>query len=490
MDLSELTTSPRFQEACQVYGLGSVDDLLPPAEQRDACFPLEAKLYARREKRRLLELGSVLVERQRLIDRLPQVAAPGATSETRHVPTLAESTAAAVQAAHSQTKQFMAEEKKRALYELRILVEAEKKAGAWHKHELERQELSATAEYRRVRQQEAKRRASVQVFHKERDERRERVLAADLKRLDEKRLKLQQQRSAYEARREVRSELAAKELARQRRKVRARFDAVHRSLDQQDANYFALTEQRSSRPSTSSTPNLKPMVGQSLGKISPPLHLNKFAQIQHAHAREHREKEEELETRVRQQEKRLEVNEKMRELSVQLRRAAFDERVNTHKQHLSEVHAKEEAEKRAVGERMEREQAVVAAHQERRRIALEQQRQYGHARDEEKARGVERAMRARQYEHEQLVKEQQKTVANVDAFKRERLEASLSGQKKVSALHDARGSLKEELRWTPVDSWVRKNSNLLQKLDVQPEELLDVGAQAIADVGAHVLGLY
>jgi hypothetical protein len=89
--MSALADSPRFLEACQRYGILEPASLFSvEGDDRSEASGVEAKLWARAERRRLNDLSAVLTERQRLFDgKLPAVRG-GETTVVERPPTAAE----------------------------------------------------------------------------------------------------------------------------------------------------------------------------------------------------------------------------------------------------------------------------------------------------------------------------------------------------------------------------------------------------------------
>ena len=129
LDLTQLIGSPRFLDACQHYGIHDVNVLLPTGAASSAKVEeggVEASLYARREKRRLIDLHAVLQERQGLIDataRNKSISARHAAAEAKGG---AHRTATkTLESASREGQSYVENEKRKAKSDLLAMVEHE-----------------------------------------------------------------------------------------------------------------------------------------------------------------------------------------------------------------------------------------------------------------------------------------------------------------------------------------------------------------------------
>ena len=525
LDLTQLIGSPRFLDACQHYGIGDVNTLLPAgaSSQKVDEGGVEASLYARREKRRLIDLHAVMQERQALIDanaRAKAMSALHAAAEAKGV--ALKTPTKSLESVSRESNNYVENEKRKAKSDLMAIVEHETKKAVREQNERVRQKEEQAAEARQLVEGDLRRRASNREFRQRVRERIDRKIELEAAEAAERRYKLEAQFATHEARLTARKGLAA-ETFRRRSAIeslqsREREDIRAALLEQMEENVRAkhLARHGDAMGSTTSSRGISPMRPRRRGQEIPELAssasapalttrarggsatarnpngrvqngwsgkvLNvmegpggaKLLRVQQQHAEEQEAKIRDFEEKHRYDSVRREVTEQTRMLATSLRRESKEQRTAAQRQQLSMVHEGEEAFRSSVMSRLQQADRHVEARNARIEQRIRDRRALTIARDSEKREMAQRASRARDFAHKLLSEKEKSMNGRAAALREQRLTLASAGRRRAEQTHYAREALKDSLQLSPTPSLVtlrKLEPGLLRSLGVDVGEL-------------------
>lgn len=491
--LKSLIDSPRFKTACSLYGIDDAETLLPQKirSRSNADQGLEATLYKRRETRRLIDLGNVLVERQRLI--ADHAATVPHTTEPHAKPA-----ADTLDGVQQTTQQWISIEKRRTRNELLALVKEETAETVLHKQKVMQQaQAEADAAKNRIAD-DAKRRARNRDFHAGRDARLAKIENAKQQQEQARREAQQQQMTRIAAQRAAQAELLAQEFKRRKdlemahaHEVQERSAAQHEAMrsefesrrDRAAIHYANRRKQLDERMTAKGAPK-----GKVLSIDQTPMG-RKIAIVRGRVVAEQERSAKQLQHKLEEDRKRLQANDELRKAANVMRREWSTSRTRHHKETFSRLQETNELYRQSIQQKVENASKSVDDLHERERRQIEDKRQLSLARDAEKARCAERVSRAREYAKLQVMEKQQATNQRVGVLRDQRSELTLACLNRVRKIHHAREHLKESLlrSATPSLRTLRKESGLLTSLGVDLKELEQASDTLTTSLSAPML---
>ena len=250
----ELINSPRFRAASLRYGISHPESLMP---QQEGSSPagVEAAFYAKREKRRLIDLSAVLMERQLAIREggrydnaaATEISADAGPSHNASAPMLTDSR---LNYATQHAELVVANEKRRARAEVMELIKEETQSALQRKEQVALHRASEAAAAQQHIDEDLRRRSSHKAFRDARDTYQERTLAAWDRASNDKREKMKKDQASRSAMRATRREEMRQE-ARRREREREDSLALHRgrATAQHQASQLKI-EERANRRAT------------------------------------------------------------------------------------------------------------------------------------------------------------------------------------------------------------------------------------------------
>lgn len=510
-ELPALIESPRFLEACARYGMKEADSLRPTSAKpggTSSSTGIVAEVYMRREKRRLVDLSCVMMERQKMIEEVARAAAT-ANSSTRARPATAAASvetrrnahAAAVEHARKQGQEAVAGERRRTQSELEAVVQAEARSAARAEHELRRQSELRAAEARQRIEADARRRASAAKSHAACDAIRSRKLAIEESHMEATRDKLQKSFAEHAARLEARKTLVTQAISSRNALAAAqqseRVAVMHMAHEQIEvavrAKYDAKKAAKPGMTASASMPALTPVRPPSrslpkrpptpatAGRVVPIMEGPKGENIRMVRERaaaEQARKAAAFESKQYVDAERQMVNAQIRKLSQALRKEASRQRIEVQQEILKSVHAGDEAFKEATLQRI----ATHNKHVEGMQVAQEKQirhrRQLAVVVDAEKSAKAARASRARDYALQLLNEKQDAMMGRVAAAQSQKSSLLGDARKQVDTLHYDRERLKDAMTYAPGLRTLRSEPKLVASLGINLADLEAKSAQA------------
>ena len=487
------------------YGIEDPQLLLPRDPRKESTDGIDAALYARQEKRRLVDLGGVLMERQRAIDEANEEAkVHAAASGARRVrlqvsrPNSAAPILASAQLASGgssvaaspgeadrkdpviqQAERWITEEKKRTKSELISLVEEEARKQVLREQEVQRQmELAAAAVRARI-EEDAERRKRIQDSRMKREQRAEKLFGEIGKNIEDKRQKHQKAMDDHKARTEARASLAAEELKRRERaqadhakaiamRVQAQREAAESSVKAKHERAEAELQARmQAREAARWTPQ---------GKVVPFIEGPKGAKVLAVQRREaelRAAKVRAFEEKFERERIRAEERAQLRNMGIALRREASQRRMEAFRQSKEIMNQTEEDFKQSTMTRIKDSSKSVDALHESTAKLINDRRTLSIARDKEKIKCIERVDRARQFTAMVTKKEGNERTARAEALREKRRLVVSASRERVAEVHYVSEHLKDNLASSPMASLktLRNNAGLLAKLGVNVGEL-------------------
>jgi hypothetical protein len=451
---------------------------------------VEASLYARQEKRRLIDLGNVLMQRQRFIDdgsHLSMVAAViqqgGTDSDATAEPSSHEREfEAKLKEIRMQTESLITGEKKRTKSELLTLVQDEAKQLVRQEQEVQRVKDQEEASTRKRIEQDAKRREAFKRYDEQREAWQEKVRMADEKRLEETQRKLKQQMTQHEERLAAHASLAKQEFQRRAGiekarmlEVRARHQANFEAAKQADSHRgerMATAEafRNSHGKGLSFKAGSRKVIAVMEGDGDIP---KKIARVRARREAEQTRRAELMRQKAEQEQVRLGASMQVRAAATAMRREAAEQRSIQHDELLSKVREMDKLYKEAVKSKVDSGGRNVDALHARVEKWKDERRQLSAARDEEKRLAVERVNRAREFASFRVFQKQQGIIVRADELRAQRAQQSSACRSQANRIHYMREELKEALALSPKESLgtLRKQSALLSDLGVNVSEL-------------------
>ena len=495
-NLADLVDSPRFREASLRYGIHDPKSLLPrDPSSKESTGGVEANLLARQEKRRLVDLGGVLMERQRAMDQEVErqqtsVAGRVRVSEPRpnsavSAPGAGAGPSSAAEAAEQsdpvilQAKRWIYEEKKRTKSELIALVEDEARRDVLREAELQKQSGLAAEAVRQRIEEDAVRRKRNADFRNKIKTRQDSLYGALGRTLEERRQKQQKEDADHAARMAARASLAeqelkrreaadaahAKEIAERIRMQREAADAMVLRRHEEAERRFK--EKAEARAAARWTP---------VGKVVPVLEGPTGAKIAAVKQREKERRERkilEMEAKLEADRIRVQENAQMRSVGLALRKEASRLRMKQFAASKAQMAETNENFKQSTLSRIEHgSKSVDSLHTTTERM-IKEKRQLSMARDKEKERCVERVDRARDFRIVQTMQNQKAMEGRVEELQSKRRLVASASRERVAHIHYTALHLKESLALSTVDSirTLKQNTGLLSKLGVDVNEL-------------------
>ena len=506
--VASIVASPRFLLACQRYGVADPRSLLPRKEVHAATRSskgaghtadggLEQKLLDTQEKRRLVDLGGVLMERKILMNhsrpssRAGLNATMSSTTSTRSAATSMEYQMEAVRA---QTAAWVEGEKRRTKTELISLVEVDAKRNIKRIHDRLRREANQAAELKQRVDADAKRRVMRQDYHETREAWLNRVDAAEHDRIQRVVDKMQKQMDDRERRLAERADLALQESRRRgqleeehARQVRARFAAQQETQEglagaREQRQEKALAH-RLERLYRYKEPGKVTTLAESPGGV-------RLAKVQQKVAEENEKRRQIMLEHNEKQRLRQQANEERRMSTLEARRSATLQRFQRHQDRMTEVKQMDIKAREVAQSKIDHVVRTVETRKEQQRRWIEEQRQLSLARDEEKRQGVARAARARSFVLERLAQKQNEIDCRVATMKKHRSNLSFASRAQASEIHYVREQVKEALAVSPLESLdaLRRQPSLLASLGIDVTELERASRSLSSTMSAPDLG--
>lgn len=248
LDLPNLIDSPRFVAASLRHGIDNPRSLVLLLEKDGGdSLGVEASFYAKSEKRRLIDLSTVLRERQQAIAEAEQASTrPSSAAVATSSASL--STTNRSQMAEEHAQQMVSAEKKRAKAELMKLVHSEAQEEV-HREEMRvRLRAEAAAEVKNRIEADLKRRNMNKERREQYDAWQDKSVGAMVRGLDARREKMKQDQANRDASIAARAQ-ETKQEARRRDRDRVQSLELHRSRSaaQRDYHHQLVAERRAQR---------------------------------------------------------------------------------------------------------------------------------------------------------------------------------------------------------------------------------------------------
>lgn len=513
-NLPALVNSPRFIEAANRYGVTEPKSLLPVDPRTFKGGGVEAALFARQEKRRLVDLGGVLMERQRILEKATEVQRPKSRRRPKSAaPDVSVGSAAAVPAGTGANEnaadaaapkqdamiakqlRTIDEEKKRTKMEMISLVESEAEKQMRRDMEIEYQRQLEEQRKAAMIADDLQRRKRINDARSQFEERQNKFYNNLGEKIEGRRQRQRQQTADHEERMAMRTALARQELkrreeegARHAKECRDRMEAARAAADAVVVEKHRKMEEEAQRRAEA----LAAARWTPVGKVVPVIEGPKGAKIKEVKRRElemRQAKNFAMLNKMEEERLRAEAHAEMRSMGLALRREATKERMRAFEASKTRAKVTEAIFKQDTLERIDQgSQNVAKVHSNVERL-IQEQRKLSNARDHEKAQCVDRVQRSRDHTTSVLRKKQKATEDRISTLLEKRAQVKHASRTKVNNIHFARLHLTEELSLSTVDPFrtLRSNKHLLNKLGVDMATLEEASSTLKQSLSAPAL---
>ena len=482
-DLGELIESPRFKAAAKVFGVTDVQTLVPPATREKKAKgrsskkedeAVEASLYARMEKRRLLDLSGVLSQREKKIKEVEEEARqkekPKAKESIKFEENRAAEHARRLAAAAKQNERWIDKAAARSRKEIVEMVETHTTRETLIALAAKNAKEADEKRMQDMVNMDAKRRASHAQLKADREARHEKKLVLEKAEIEHTRQKLQHKFTLSRERLDAGKKIAAIEYKRRvEMEELAKQDREHeRQLAAQliEAEVARKWEKHQARAREAEEKAKLVAAGVSVEgceRLGRKPAANRIAEATARRVALEAATIAEYEAKDRETKMRMQVHEQMRSFATAFRVEANKEKAKEAEERKQVVQMANESFKQLTVGRLAKENARVDALHERRESKIRRDLQLAIARDEEKRACAKRAQNARDYELKTIQDEQDAMIARVEATKAKTDVMGSASRKKIEELKFAREELKDTLIRSPDSSIVvlRKHPELI-----------------------------